>query len=229
MDVKQVFDSLARQEQPPAAVDVNRAVMEGRAMRGRRRAAVAGVTAALAAGAVLVAGTVRPWPGRQDGGTVAVPAAPVTSAAARPSAAATPRPAHEGFAELKQKHPPLGRVASVPPLLMWVSDAPRKNGLILCESGPHGSACAGFPPLAADEFARRQGGLRGVEVWFGVAKDDVRAVTAVTGDGRRYPGELARGVGAGLALWAVEYPRGADVRSLVVTGAGGTVLQRITF
>ncbi|MER6173579.1 hypothetical protein [Streptosporangium sp. NPDC001681] len=222
MDVKQMFDSLATHEQPPTAVDVNQAMAAGRAVRRRHRAAVAGTTAAVAVAAVLAVGTVHPWP-RQDGVAVAVPATP----SATPSVKATPRPTYKGFAELKKKFPPKGKVASVPPLLMWVSDAPGKKGLLLCESGPNGGSCSGFPPLAAKEFARRQGKLRGVHVWFGVAKDDVHGVTAVTRDGRKVPGSLARGVSPGLGLWAVEYPPGAGMRSLVFTGAKGRALQRI--
>lgn len=190
MDVKQMFDSLATHEQPPTAVDVNRAMAAGRAVRRRHRAAVAATTAAVAV--AVAVGTVHPWP-RQDGVTVAVPATP--------SVTATPRPTYKGFAELKKEYPPKGKVTSVPPLLMWVSDAPRKNELLLCESGPNGSSCSGFPPLAAKEFARTQGKLRGVRVWFGVAKDDVHGVTAVTRDGRKVPGTLTRGVSPGLRLW----------------------------
>ncbi|GGT29807.1 hypothetical protein ACFFV7_25560 [Nonomuraea spiralis] len=223
MDGKQVFDSLAREEQPPTAVDVNHAIAAGRAMRRRRRAAVAAITAAGTVAAVVAAWTVGPWPGQRD--AVAVPAAP--AATAKPSATATPRPTYKGFAELKKKYPPKGKIASVPPLVMWLSDAPRKKGPVLCESGPNGSSCSGFPPLAADEFARRQGRLRGVDVWLGVSKDVVHGMTAVTKDGRKLPGNLTRGVGAGLGVWAVEYPSGADVRKLVFTGAKGEVLQRI--
>ncbi|MFI7634991.1 hypothetical protein [Nonomuraea sp. NPDC049400] len=219
MDVKQVFDSLATHEQPPTAVDVHQAMAAGRAMRRRHRAAVAGTMAAVAVAAVLVAGTVHPWARQQDGVAGVVPATP--------SVTATPRPTYKGFAELRKKYPPKGKVASVPPLLMWVSDAPRKNQLLLCESGPDGGSCGSFPPLTAKEFARRQGELRGVGVWFGVARDDVHGVTAVTKDGRKFPGNLARGVGPGLGLWVVEYPHGADVRSLVFTGAKGGTLQRI--
>ncbi|MDF2710929.1 MAG: hypothetical protein K0R62_6581 [Nonomuraea muscovyensis] len=225
MDVKQVFDSLAREEQPPTAVDVNRAIAAGRAMRRRHHAAVAGITAAVTVAAVIAAWTVGPWPGKRDSVAVAVPAAP--SATAKPPVTATPRPAYKGFEELKKKYPPRGKIASVPPLVMWLSNAPRKNELFLCESGPNGSSCSGFPPLAANEFARTQGKLRGVDVWFGVAKDDVHGVTAVTKDGRKLPGNLTRSVGAGLGLWAVEYPSGVDVRRLVVTGARGETLQRI--
>jgi hypothetical protein len=221
MDVKQVFDSLARQEQPPMAVDVNRAILTGRAMRRRHRAAAAGISAAVAVAvaAVLVVGEVLPWSGQRDGVVVAVSTVP--------SVTATPRPTYKGFAELSKKYPPKGKIASVPPLLMWVSDAPRKGELFLCDSGPNGSTCSGFPPLAAKEFARTQGQLRDVSVWFGVAKDDVHGVTAVTKDGRKVPGNLTRGVGAGLGLWAIEYPSGADVRRLVITGARGETLQRI--
>ncbi|MFI7615416.1 hypothetical protein ACIBP6_29720 [Nonomuraea terrae] len=115
----------------------------------------------------------------------------------------------------------------MPPLVMWLSDAPRKNELMLCESGPNGGSCAGFPPLAPDEFARTQGKLRGTDVWFGVAKDNVHGVTAVTEEGAKLPANLTRSVGAGLGLWAVEYPSGADVRRIVVTGARGETLERI--
>lgn len=226
MDVKQVFDSLATHEQPPTAVDVNRAVAAGRAARRRRRAAVAGFTAAVAVAAVVAVGTVHPW-SRQDGVAVAVPATLSATLSATPSATVTSRPTYKGFADFKKKHPPKGKVAFVPPLLMWVSDAPAENELFLCESGPNGEGCTGFRPLAAKEFARTEGKLRGVFVWFGVAKDDVHGVAAVTGDGRRYPGTLTRGVSPGLGLWSVEHPRGADVRTFVFTGAKGETVQRI--
>ncbi|MEV4163386.1 hypothetical protein [Nonomuraea dietziae] len=224
MDVKQMFDSLATHEQPPTTVDANLAMTAGRAVRRRRHAAVAGATAAVAGAAVFAVWTVHPWP-RQDGVAVAVPATPSAAPTVTATVTATPRPTYKGFAELKKRYPPKGKVASVPPLLMWVSDAPRKNELFLCESGPNGSSCSGFPPLAAKEFARRQGKLRRVPVWFGVAKDDVHGVTAVARDGRKVPGALRRGVSPGLGLWAVEYP--PDVRSLVFTGAKGETLQRI--
>ncbi|AQZ61966.1 unnamed protein product [[Actinomadura] parvosata subsp. kistnae] len=220
MDVKQVFDTLTSEEQPPSTVDVGRAVAAGRAVRGRRRAAVAGVAAAVTAAAVLSAWAAQPW---QRGDLAA--AVPATASA---SPAPTPRPVYKGFAELKRRYPPKGRIASVPPLVMWVSDAPRKGELFLCESGPNGSSCSGFPPLAAREYGRTQGKLRGRDVWFGVAKDAVHGVTAVTRDGRKLPGTLTRRVAAGLGLWAVEYPRGADVRRLVFTGANGETLQRIS-
>ncbi|MFI6788016.1 hypothetical protein ACIBG4_11860 [Nonomuraea sp. NPDC050383] len=226
MDVKQVFDSLAREEQPPTAVDVNHAIAAGRATRGRHRAAIAGITAATAVTAVLSAWAVHPWPGQRDGLAVAVLTAP--SATAKPSTTTTPRPTYKGFAEMKKKYPPKGKIASVPPLVIWLSNAPRGNKLLLCESGPNGSSCSSFPPLAANEFARTQGKLRGMDVWFGVAKDDVHGVTAVTKDGGKLPVNLTRNAGAGLGLWAVKFPPGADVRRLVVTGAKGETLQRIS-
>ncbi|WP_066364968.1 hypothetical protein [Herbidospora mongoliensis] len=220
MDAKQMFGSLATQEQPPTTVDVNRAMAAGRAVRGRRRAAVAGTTAVITA--VVAAGMVHPWVRKDD---VAVSATPSVTPSATPSA--TPWPTYEGFAERKKQTPPKGKIAYVPPLLMWVSDAPVKNQLFLCEIGPNGSSCSGFRPIPAKEFARTQGKLRRVDVWFGVAKDAVHAVTAVTRDGRKVPGVLTRGVSPGIGLWSVEYPPGAAMRSLVFTGAKGETLQRI--
>ncbi|GAA2206750.1 hypothetical protein GCM10009850_022080 [Nonomuraea monospora] len=216
MDVKQVFDTLTREEQPPAAVDVGRAIAAGRAVRRRRRAAVAGVTAAVTVAAVIAAWTVRPSPEQpEQQEQVAVPAT------------ATPQPTYKGFEAAKRDHPPKGRIASVPPLVMWVADAPGKNELFLCESGPNGSSCSGFRPLTSGEYARTQGKLRGVDVWFGWAKSAVHEVTAVTEKGRKLPGNLTRGVAAGLGLWSVEYPRGADVRRLDFLDAKGKILQRI--
>ncbi|MFI6735086.1 hypothetical protein ACIBI9_19345 [Nonomuraea sp. NPDC050451] len=214
MDVKQVFDSLARQVEPPSTVNVNRAMAAGRARRRRRRAAVAASSAVGVAAAVLVAWSVQPWSGRQNGVVATVPS--VTS---------SPRPVYKGFAEMKKKYPPKGKVASVPPLMMWVSDSPRKGGLLLCESGPSGSSCASFPPLTGKEFARTQG--RGKDIWFGVAKGEVHGVTAVTKGGRKLPANLERDVGAGLGLWAIEYPPRTDVLRLVITDANGRTLQRI--
>ncbi|MEU6781266.1 hypothetical protein ABZ912_18860 [Nonomuraea angiospora] len=222
MDVKEVFDSLARQEGPPSTANVNRAMAAGRALRRRRRAAVAATSAVGVAAAVLVAWPVHPWPERQNSVVAAVPTAPSPTV----TITVAPRPVYKGFAELKKKYPPKGKIASVPPLLMWVSDGPRKGELFLCESGPNGGSCSGFPPLTK-EFARIQGKLRGKAVWFGIAKDDVHGVTAVTKDGRRLPANLARDVGPGLGLWAIEYLSGTDVLRLVVSDAKGKTLQKI--
>ncbi|MEV0583656.1 hypothetical protein [Nonomuraea sp. NPDC050310] len=214
-DVKELFDSLATREQPPTSIDVDRAMAEGRAVRRRCRAALAATTAVTAAAAVLATLTItpdRPTP-RPD---VAV---------AVPSPSATPT--YRGFAELKKKYPPKGRIASVPPLLMWVSHSPRPDHLFLCSSGPTGSSCSSFPPFTAEEYARRQGKLRVVNVWFGIAKSAVHGVTAHAKDGRKFPGSLTREVSPGLGLWAVEYPRDVAMRSLVFTDAKGKVLQRI--
>ncbi|MEV4009000.1 hypothetical protein AB0J35_00760 [Nonomuraea angiospora] len=222
MDVKEVFDSLARQEGPPSTTSVHRAMVAGRAMRGRRRAAVAATSAVGAAAAVLLAWSVNPWPEPQNSFVAAAPTAPTPEV----TITVTPRAVHKGFARLRKEHPPKGKIASVPPLLMWVSDAPRKGQLLLCESGPNGSSCSGFPPLTK-EFARVQGKLRGEAVWFGIAKDDVHGVTVVTRDGRRLQANLARNVGPGLGLWAIEYPSGTDVLRLVITDAKGKTLQKI--
>ncbi|MFI9846570.1 hypothetical protein ACIHFD_56780 [Nonomuraea sp. NPDC051941] len=222
MDVKEVFDSLARQEGPPSTTNVNRAMATGRARRRRRRAAVAATSAVGVAAAVVLAWSVRPWSERQNSIVAALPTAP----SAEVTITVTPRPGR-GFVELKKKHPPKGKIASVPPLVMWVSDAPRKGELFLCESGPNGSSCSGFPPLTK-EFARIQGKLRGKAVWFGIAKDDVHGVTAVTKDGRRLQANLTRNVGPGLGLWAIEYPPETDVLRLVITDAKGKTLQKIT-
>ncbi|MEV4578242.1 hypothetical protein AB0K16_33855 [Nonomuraea jabiensis] len=220
MDVKEVFDSLARQEEPPSTTNVHRAMAAGRAVRRRRRAAAAATSAAGVAAAVLLAWPVQPWAERQNGVVASAPAPPTAPV----TITVTPRPVHKGFAELKKKHPPKGKIASVPPLLMWVSDAPRKGHLLLCESGPNGGSCFSFPPLTK-EFARTQG--RGKDIWFGIANDDVHAVTAVTKDGRRLRANLARNVGPELGLWAIEYPPGTDVLRLVITDAKGRTLQKI--
>ncbi|MGV9385392.1 hypothetical protein ACWDRB_56980 [Nonomuraea sp. NPDC003707] len=222
MDVKEVFDSLARQEGPPSTANVSRAMATGRARRRRRHAAVAATSAVGAAAAVLVAWPVHPWSERQNSIVAALPTAP----SATVTITVAPRPVYRGFEELKKKYPPKGKIASVPPLMMWVSDAPRKGELFLCESGPNGSSCSGFPPLTK-EFARIQGKLRGKAVWFGIAKDDVHGVTAVTKDGRRLLANLARNVSPGLGLWAIKYPPGTDVLRLDITDAKGKTLQKI--
>ncbi|WP_431931257.1 hypothetical protein [Nonomuraea jabiensis] len=219
MDVKEAFDSLARQEGPPSTTSVHRAMAAGRAMRGRRRAAVVATSAAGVAAAVLLAWSVNPWPEPRNSVVAAAPTPEVTITV-------TSQPVHKGFAKLKKEHPPKGKIASVPPLLMWVSDAPRKGHLFLCESGPNGSSCSSFPPLTK-EFARVQGKLRGKAVWFGIAGDDVHGVTAVTKDGRRLRANLTRNVAPGLGLWAIEYPPGMDVLRLVITDAKGKTLQKI--
>ncbi|MGR6918438.1 hypothetical protein ACU635_29685 [[Actinomadura] parvosata] len=83
------------------------------------------------------------------------------------------------------------------------------------------------PAPGAGEYGRTEGKPRGGTVWFGLAKDAVHGVTAVTRDGRKLPATLTRRMGAGLGLRAVEYPRGADVRKLVFTGAKGETPQRL--
>ncbi|MDX3109595.1 hypothetical protein ACIBO5_41780 [Nonomuraea angiospora] len=225
MDVKEAFDSLARQEGPPSTTNVHRAMAAGRAVRRRRRAAAAATSAVGAAAAVLLAWSVNPWPEPQNSSVAAAPTTAPTAPAPEVTITVTPGAVHKGFTRLRKKYPPMGKIASVPPLLMWVSDAPRK-GLLLCESGPNGSTCSSFPPLAK-EFARVQGKLRGKAVWFGIANDEVHGVTVVTKDGRKLQANLARNVGPGLGLWAIQFPSGTDVLRLVITDAKGKALQQI--
>ncbi|MEU7002564.1 hypothetical protein [Nonomuraea sp. NPDC046570] len=70
MDVKNLLDTIAGEEQPHSSVDVGRALAAGRRIRGRRRAALAAGTMA----ACLAAATLT-WAGlgpTKDGGAVAV-------------------------------------------------------------------------------------------------------------------------------------------------------------
>lgn len=225
MDVKQVFDTLARQEQPPSTVSVQRAMTAGRAARGRRHAAAAVASALGAVAAVVVAWSLipEPGPGPDDGAVTVVSTEPSVTA----TVTVSPGSDRKGFAELMKTHPAKGRIVSVPPLLMWVSDGPREGELFLCESGPNGSSCSGLKPLAAQQSARTVGKLRGRPVWFGIARRSVHGVTAVTGDGRTLPARLTRDAGAGLGLWAVECPPGVEPVKLVVTDAGGRTLQEL--
>ncbi len=222
MDAKHLFDSLTRQDAPPTTVDVNRAIETGRAIRRRRRTATtAAASAALACVAALTAWVAYPRP--------AEPSRVTADGSPEPSVTATitVSPSYFGFVPLRKQHPPKGRTAHVPPLLMWVSDAPGKNELFLCESGPNGGGCSGFRPLTRKEYARSEGKLRRVEVWFGFAKDNVHDLTLTTTGGRKVPVHLTRGVGEGLAIWYTRFPPGADTGTLVVTNAKGKTLQRL--
>ncbi|MEV6034846.1 hypothetical protein AB0L65_27080 [Nonomuraea sp. NPDC052116] len=105
MDVKEVFDSLARQEGPPSRTNVNRAMATGRARRRRRRAAVAATSAVGADAAVVLAWPVHPWPERQNSVVAALPTTP----SATVTITVAPIPVYKGLAETKKKHPPKGR------------------------------------------------------------------------------------------------------------------------
>ncbi|WP_329080992.1 hypothetical protein [Streptosporangium sp. NBC_01469] len=156
MDTRSLFDTLAHQEQPPTSVDVNRAVAAGGAIRRRHRITVVAVSALSACLSVTVAWLGLPQPRQWDGVTVAAPTGPSATATA------TTEPSSARFKAMKKKYPPVGRIASIPeiPIWMWLSrPASDRKSLVLCESL---AACAGFPPLTAKEFARTQGATLGV-------------------------------------------------------------------
>ncbi|WP_248961210.1 hypothetical protein [Sphaerisporangium perillae] len=261
MDTRYLFDTLARQEQPPTSVDVNRAVVAGHAIRRRHRITVVAVSALSACLAVTVTWLGLPQPGQRDGVTAAVP---TVAAPTGPSAVATAEPSSARFKSMKKKYPPVGRIASIPeiPIWMWLGrSATGRTGLVLCDSldSDGGVTCAGFPPLTAKEFARTQGATNDIlnaeqmrafypdatekelrrliqeqarrnypeKIFFGIARDEVHGMTAVTPDGRKVSGSVARGVGAGLGVWAVKYPPGVTAATLVFTDANGKTLQRI--
>ncbi|GAA3649063.1 hypothetical protein GCM10022224_009790 [Nonomuraea antimicrobica] len=167
MDAEHLFDRLAHQEQPPTSVDVRRAIVSGGAIRRRRRAGAA-ASALAACTAVMVTWLVLPQSGQRDGVAVAVPTGtPVTSTTpSGPSAEAAAEPTDAGFEKLKKKYPPLGKIASMPeiPIWMWLGrwSAASSEGPVLCSARDGGGAtCAGFPPLGAKEFARTQGRTTG--------------------------------------------------------------------
>jgi len=173
---------------------------------------------------------------------------------------ATAEPSDPGFKKLKKKYPPVGRIASMPeiPIWMWLGQA-GPDARVLCAVWAANGGCAGFPPLTAKEFARTQGRtaenldakqvralhpeadaeqLRRLiaqqkrvnalpKISFGIARTEVHRITAVTTDGREIPGRVARGVGAGLGVWAVKLPSDVTTATLVVTDANGKTLQRI--
>lgn len=64
-------------------------------------------------------------------------------------------------------------------------------------------------------------------MFFGIARDEVRAVAVVTPDGRKVFDDEVRDVGASLRVWAVKYPPGVTTATLVFTDAKGKTLQRI--
>jgi hypothetical protein len=163
MDARQLFDTLARQEQPPMSVEVGRAIAAGRATRRRRRAGAAAVSALSVSLAVTVTWLGLPQLGQR--GEIAV-AVPTGIASTRAPAAPTAEPSNVRFRKMKKKYPPVGRIVSMPeiPLWMWLGRpvAGRKS-LVLCNTWKSdGTGCAGFPPLTAKEFARRQGWTLGI-------------------------------------------------------------------
>jgi hypothetical protein len=64
-------------------------------------------------------------------------------------------------------------------------------------------------------------------IFFGIAREEVHGMTAVTPDGRKVSGSVARSVGAGLGVWAVRYPPGVTTATLIFTDVNGKTLQRI--
>ncbi|MEV4092129.1 hypothetical protein [Streptosporangium saharense] len=224
MDTRHLFDTLARQEQPPLTVDVNRAIAAGRAARGHRRTALGAVSAL----SVLAVATV--WLALPRPGAVSAPAASASvSASVGATPTATPaEPSGAWFTRMKKKYPPVGRVAFVPdvPAWTWLGTAGKKPVLCTTSGDPDGVTCAGFPPLSAGEFARTQSTQPLRRISLGIAGDEVRGVTATTPDGRRIPGTVARGVGAGLGVWAVKYPPGVRKATLAFTDANGKTLRR---
>jgi hypothetical protein len=156
MDARQLFDTLAHQEQPPMSVEVGRAIAAGRATRRRRRAGAAAVSALSVCLAVTVTWLALLQPGQRERIAVAVSTGAAPTGA---SAAVTSEPTDAGFEKLKKKYPPVGRIASIPevPIWMWLGQVGSK-GPVLCSAwASNGGTCASFPPLTAKEFARTQG------------------------------------------------------------------------
>ncbi|WP_285780581.1 hypothetical protein [Microtetraspora sp. NBRC 13810] len=76
-------------------------------------------------------------------------------------------PSGAGFKKLKKKYPPIGKIASIPeiPIWMWLGrqSTAGAEGVVLCDAwDSRGATCAGFPPLNAKEFARSQGFTSGI-------------------------------------------------------------------
>ncbi|MFI6888155.1 hypothetical protein [Streptosporangium canum] len=262
MDTRNLFDTLAHQEQPPMSVRVDQAIAAGRAIRRRRRVGAAAISALSVCLAVTVTWLALPQLGQRDGVAVAVPTGAVPTG---PSAAAKTEPSGAGFKKLKKKYPPVGKIASMPeiPIWMWLGrrSTAGAEGVVLCNAWDSlGATCAGFPPLNAKEFARRQGGaasdildakqvralhpdataeqLRRLigeqervnalgKIFFGIARAEVHGIMAVTTDGRKITGSVARSVGAGFGVWAVKFPSDVTTAALVFTDANGKTLQRI--
>lgn len=162
MNARQLFDTLARQEQPPMSVEVGRAIAAGHATRRRRR-----VGAAVSALSVCLAVTVT-WlglPQLGQRGEIAV-AVPTGAASMRAPAAPTAEPSNARFRKMKKKYPPVGRIVSMPeiPIWMWLGrPVTGRKSLVLCYAAKtDGAGCAGFLPLTAKEFARGQGWTFGI-------------------------------------------------------------------
>ncbi|ACZ88440.1 hypothetical protein [Streptosporangium roseum] len=261
MDTRNLFDGLAHQEQPPMSVRVDQAIAAGRAIRRRRRVGAAAISALSVCLAATVTWLALPQPGQRDGVAVAVPTGAVPTGA---SAVAETEPSGAGFKKLKEKYPPVGKIASMPeiPIWMWLGrrSTAGPEGVVLCNAWiSNGATCAGFPPLNAKEFARTQGSTSGIldakqvralhpdataeqlrrlideqervnalgKIFFGIARTEVHGIMAVTMDGRKITGSVARSVGAGFGVWAVKFPSDVTTAALVFTDANGKTLQRI--
>lgn len=159
MDAKYLFDTLTHQEQPPISVDVNRAVVAGRATRRRHRVAAVAVSALSACLAVTVAWLGFSQPGQRDGVIVAVPAKP----SAVPTTSSDPileKMVKKAVERAKKEHPPIGRIASIPeiPIRIWLGKpTPGEKDLAICNAQPQETGCSAFSRLPAKEFAREQG------------------------------------------------------------------------
>ncbi|MFD0883070.1 hypothetical protein ACFQ08_00610 [Streptosporangium algeriense] len=160
MDTRHLFDTLARQEQPPLSIDVNQAVAAGRAIRRRRRMAAGAVSALSVLAVTTTTWLVLPQTGQRDGIIVSTPTI-ATPTATTPTAAPA-QPSGARFKRMKKKYPPIEDITFVPEasVWMWLSWGPDPGGKrpILCGTfgGPDGVSCAGFPPLSGKEFARTQ-------------------------------------------------------------------------
>jgi hypothetical protein len=158
MDAKYLFDTLAREEQPPISVDVNRAVVAGHATRRRHRVAAVAVSALSACLAVTVAWLGFSQPGQRDGVIVAVPAKPP----AVPTTSSDPileKMLKKAVDRMMKEHPPIGRIAFIPeiPIRMWLGKpTPGEKDLAVCTVQPQETGCSAFSPLLAKEFAREQ-------------------------------------------------------------------------
>ncbi|NJP98547.1 hypothetical protein HCN51_55580 [Nonomuraea sp. FMUSA5-5] len=235
--------------------------LAGPAATRRRRTGAAAISALSVCLAVTVTWLAVPQPGQRDGVTLAVPTG---AAPTEPSVVAKAEPSGAGFKKLKKKYPPVGKIASMPeiPIWMWLgrpSTADAKD-VVLCNAWDSlGATCAGFPPLNAKEFARMQGSTWGIRdtkqvralhpdatseqlrrlideqervnalgrIFFGIARAEVHGIMAVTTDGRKITGSVARSVGAGYGVWAVKLPSDITTAALIVTDASGKTLQRI--
>ncbi|GAA0947890.1 hypothetical protein [Nonomuraea longicatena] len=258
MDAKDLFDALAREKQPPARVDVGGAVAVGRRTLRRRYAVVAASALAMSVG-VTAARLVVPEVPRADTASVVEPvrtsssATPVKEPSSvghramkkkySPLGEVVPVPDLPGWIWLAKAPRSGGPVlcatwttsggtgcASYPPLT--ADEFARPQGMSHGRRTPaevrrmeQGASEKTLRRLIREE-ARKPDSGRAV---YGIAKTGVHQVVAVTEDGRKFRGTVAKGVGTRLWGWAVRYPSRGKAVTLLFMDANGDTLQRVKY